>query len=236
MQHATVSAMEQAVRPPLLRDVVTQRVAEAIVRGELPPGERVSEVQLADRLGVSRHPVHEALRHLATEGLVVDERGKGWSIAPIGAVEAADFYDCRILLEAECARLAAERLTDAQYDTLAAAFRELEGAAARSQLHEYLLAVTRFQLAYQAACPNAVLVEIISGMMRRSIRFRSVAIREPGRVGQSLANHRALLSGFAARDTSGVVALIRRTLEDSKAAILNAISRGRDVVRLTPAV
>jgi DNA-binding GntR family transcriptional regulator len=217
--------MEQAIPPPLLRDVVTQSVAEAIVRGELAPGGRVSEVQLAAQLGVSRHPVHEALRLLATEGLVIDERRQGWIVAPINATEAAAFCDCRILLEAECAKLAAEHLSDGHHRTLTTVFGELEQAAARLSLHEYLQAVTHFHQTYQAACPNAVLVEIISGMTRRSIRFRSVAIREPGRVAQSLENHRALLGAFGARDASAAATLIRRALEESKAAILRAINR-----------
>jgi DNA-binding GntR family transcriptional regulator len=208
---------------PTLREVVTERIAEAIVRGELAPGERLGEIQLAEQLGVSRSPIREALRQLSVDGLVTSEPRKGMTVATIEPGEVTHFYDCRILLSRECVRLAVANIDDEQMQALEAVFDQLEAAAAGNRLHEYLQTVSAFQETYEEACPNRVLVELLRGIWRRAMRFRSVSIRREGRMAESLQHHRALLETFRSRDAQAAEGLLERMLQDSRDAILASL-------------
>ena len=95
-----------------LRDVVFNTLRRAILKGELEPGERLMEIALANRLGVSRTPVREALLELQKEGYVSFARGKGVKVVPVTEQDAGDILEARIFLESHNAKLAAERGTD----------------------------------------------------------------------------------------------------------------------------
>jgi DNA-binding GntR family transcriptional regulator len=212
-----------ALGHPLLREVVTDRIAEAIVRGDYQPGQRLNEVALAESLGVSRSPVREAVRQLENEGLVVSEPRKGVTVAGIGADETEQFYDCRILLQVACVRVAAPQLSQADLDAVAAVVAEMQAAAGSERLHEYLQLVRRYFEAIEAACPNRVLVDLLRGMARRAMRFRAVSIRTPGRMAQSLEHHQKLLEALRDRDGARAEALVQQMLEDSRDAILASL-------------
>src|SRR5579864_7454244 len=94
-------------------DNVYERLREAIVTGRARPNERLIEAELADRLQVSRTPIREGLQRLAAEGLVVTRR-RGWVVLEHTSAEIREIYEARAALEGYCARLAAERATEAQ--------------------------------------------------------------------------------------------------------------------------
>jgi DNA-binding GntR family transcriptional regulator len=93
---------------PSLTDELYDRLRRAIVSGELRPNQRLVEIELANRLEVSRTPVREALQRLALDGLVLSQR-RGWIVREHTAAEIKDIYECRMALEGYAARLAAER-------------------------------------------------------------------------------------------------------------------------------
>jgi DNA-binding GntR family transcriptional regulator len=200
---------------PLLRDLVTDRLAEMIVRGDLEPGQRLSEVKLAEQLGVSRSPVREALQQLCNDGLVTYEPRKGMTVALADKAQAIPVYEYRILIQCECVRLATPLLTDEQLDELSETLVAMEKAAEQDRLHEYLQLVSRFYEPVEAACPNPVLVESVRAISRRAMCFRSVSIRSPGRMAQSLVNHRALYRALRERDAAAATELARHLLIDS---------------------
>src|SRR4051812_49482729 len=90
---------------------VYRRVREAILEGEIAPGATMSQVALADDLGISRTPLREALRMLQTEGLVDAERNRRVRVAPLSPADLEELYVMRVALEAEAIRLAVPRLT-----------------------------------------------------------------------------------------------------------------------------
>ena len=94
-----------------LRDVVFNTLRQAILKGELKPGERLMEIQLADRLGVSRTPVREAIRKLELEGLVVMIPRKGAEVASITETDLQDVLEVRRALEELAGSKACERIT-----------------------------------------------------------------------------------------------------------------------------
>ena len=100
-----------------LRDVVFNTLRKAILKGELKPGERLMEIALAERLGVSRTPVREAMRKLELEGLVVMIPRRGAQVANITEKDLNDVLEVRIALENlsienACARMTEEQLAE----------------------------------------------------------------------------------------------------------------------------
>ena len=109
-----------------LRDVVFNTLRQAILRGELKPGERLMEIQLANKLGVSRTPIREAIRKLELEGLVLMIPRKGAEVAEITEKNLRDVLEVRKALEELAVKLACDRMTDEQMDKLKKAAKEFE--------------------------------------------------------------------------------------------------------------
>ena len=101
-----------------LRDVVFNTLRQAILRGELKPGERLMEIQLANKLGVSRTPIREAIRKLELEGLVLMIPRKGAEVAEITEKNMLDVLEVRRALEELAVKLACERITEEEIQEL----------------------------------------------------------------------------------------------------------------------
>ena len=109
-----------------LRDVVFNTLRQAILRGELKPGERLMEIQLANKLGVSRTPIREAIRKLELEGLVLMIPRKGAEVAEITEKSLRDVLEVRKALEELAVKLACDRMTKQQMSQLKEAAKEFE--------------------------------------------------------------------------------------------------------------
>ena len=109
-----------------LRDVVFNTLRQAILRGELKPGERLMEIQLANKLGVSRTPIREAIRKLELEGLVLMIPRKGAEVAEITEKSLKDVLEVRRALEELAVEIACEKMTAEQIEELKAAAKEFE--------------------------------------------------------------------------------------------------------------
>ena len=101
-----------------LRDVVFQTLRQAILRGELKPGERLMEIHLAQKLGVSRTPVREAIRKLELEGLVLMIPRKGAIVAEITVQDLEDVLEVRMALEELAVKIACKRITQEQLEEI----------------------------------------------------------------------------------------------------------------------
>jgi DNA-binding GntR family transcriptional regulator len=101
-----------------LREVIFNTLREAIIVGELKPGERLMEVQLADKMGVSRTPVREAIRKLELEGLVVMVPRKGAQVADLSVKDIMDVLEVRATLDGLATALSAQRITDEELKEL----------------------------------------------------------------------------------------------------------------------
>lgn len=101
-----------------LRDVVFKTLRQAILKGELEPGERLMEIQLAERLGVSRTPIREAIRKLELEGLVLMIPRKGAEVARISENNLRDVLEVRRTLEELAVDLACQRMTEDELEEL----------------------------------------------------------------------------------------------------------------------
>ena len=114
-----------------LRDVVFNTLRQAILKGELAPGERLMEIQLAERLGVSRTPIREAIRKLELEGLVLMIPRKGAEVAKISEKSLRDVLEVRRSLEELAIELACQRMTEEEINSLEQTQEEFKKAVAR---------------------------------------------------------------------------------------------------------
>ncbi|QAY63289.1 GntR family transcriptional regulator [Xylanimonas allomyrinae] len=182
---ATPRASERAYRA--LRD--------AIVGWELRPGDSLGEIELAERLGVSRTPVREALARLTADGLAVAVGGRGLAVAPMDLGRVHALYEVRQALETQAARLAARRGDPAVFQQLAD-----ELAASPSERVAYYDLVARLDAAIDAAAANDYLVAALTTVRTHLARIRRIAQDDPARLAEAAAEHRTIASAIAAGD------------------------------------
>src|SRR5690348_14497175 len=121
--------------PPMLRHESLARsaadwITSRILEGHIAPGEKITEANLAQQMGVSRSPVREAMRALSRDGLIVIEPRRGAFVADLDRESAAELYVCRLLLEPPCIELAATAMSDDRAELLTATFEQMRSAAA----------------------------------------------------------------------------------------------------------
>jgi DNA-binding GntR family transcriptional regulator len=203
---------------PLSR-TVADWLAERIITGESAPGERLTEPRIAELAGVSRSPVREALRMLASEGLVDLTPRHGAQVARVGASDARELYACRLLLEPRCAFEAVEAITPAgvaELDRIRAAM-EATAPDGRSFLAEN---VAYFR-SLASHCPNALLRGFVELTWTNAQRYWSVFARLDGYSAGSLAFHAALHEAARAGDARAAEAADRAILERALRELLS---------------
>ncbi|HSK95081.1 MAG TPA: GntR family transcriptional regulator [Euzebyales bacterium] len=203
---STETYLDRLHQPPPLRRQVYERLEDMIVDGVLTPGQHLVELELAERLGVSRNPVREALQALERGGWVDLRPRHGAFVHTPSAEEANEFFHVRSVLEAEAARLAAEHADEAS----AAALAALVDEAARTPENDAPTLAdlnTGFHRQVAAMAGNRVLAELL-GAFEKRLRwyFKPVAMVGGDR---SWDQHAALVKAFAAGDANWAEALMR---------------------------
>ncbi len=178
-----------------------EKIEEAIAMGALAPGTALEEAVLAERYGVSRTPVREALIQLAGEGLVEMRPRRGAVVASIGPARLLEMFEVMAGLEAMCARLAARRMNDAERQNLALAHERC--AAVQGDLDAYFASNELFHAAIYAGSHNDVLIEQTSQMHRRLRPYRRLQLRVRDRVRSSCAEHAAIVKAITDGDADG---------------------------------
>jgi DNA-binding GntR family transcriptional regulator len=196
-----------------LADFVTDRIADEIVSGGLPAGFRLTEMALAERLGVSRSPIREALRNLSREGLVDLIPRRGAQVASVGAEDAVRLYECRMLLEPEACRGAVPALTDADIRTLEALLGDMRSADTGAGMSIFLAANHGYHRRWLRACPNAILQELIELTWLRTERYwRLFKYLPPDYIDGSVAYHERLHAATVDRDADEAAETLRQLL------------------------
>lgn len=221
--------MASAVTRQTLADQVLDRIVEAIVTGEIAPGAPISENDVALRFGVSRGPAREALFRLEGKGLVTRAAHHGARVVDLTLADLRALFELREAVECMAARLAAERMTDAEIDALEAALGRDAAAleAASGQSYYQAAGDNDFHFAIAAASHNPRLLRALADDLydvMRVYRFRSSA--RPGRAPEALAEHRAILAALRRRDgaaaESAMRAHIRASWENTRANFRDA--------------
>lgn len=195
---------------------------QAIGRGELSPGQRLIEEELAADLGVTRASLRAALLELTTEGLVERTPNKGARVRVVSAEEAVAITECREALEALCAVKAAQRVTDSQIDSLAAIAERLERAVADGDPLTYSDANTELHQAVRVISGQTVAIGLLGKLNAQLIRHQFHLAQHPGRPEQSLGEHLAIIDAITRRDPEAADKATRQHLSSVIAALREA--------------
>lgn len=191
-----------------LRDTVYKELREAIMRGDMAPGLRLMEIPIADKMGVSRTPVREAIRRLEEDGLVVITPGCGARVSEIGDKDVTDALDVRIAVETMAVRLAARNISRAQVqelkrinDSIRKAVAEKDAAAISAEdnlLHHRIC----------EAAGNKVLLKIMRELEALVLRYRIKYIKSITACDEILDEHEKIISAVASGDGDGAADLV----------------------------
>jgi DNA-binding GntR family transcriptional regulator len=189
-------ATEAARSGPRLAASLYDQIAEAIAMGTYPPGSRLDEVELADRHGVSRTPVREALFQLGAAGLVTLRPRRGAIVPLVSAQRLVEMFDVMAELEALCARLSARRASPAECRELRARHDECLLAAETNDADAYYLQNEVFHHTLYRLAHNEFLQEQALALSRRLRPYRRLQLRVRSRIASSFAEHLGLVEAI----------------------------------------
>lgn len=200
-----------------------RRLLEEIRMGTLPPGARLRETELAERLGISRTPVREAIRQLEADGLVAHLPRQGATIRSLDHAEVVELYEMRAVLEGTAARLAARAASEIELAELAALNAELTASPAGPDARE----VNRqFHRSLLDAARNRFLLKSMSALQKTLLILGPTTLADPDRAVAAVAEHAAVLAALEARDGAAAEAAMRRHVGAALSARLRGM-RGR---------
>jgi DNA-binding GntR family transcriptional regulator len=191
---------EQAQEP---MGTLAQQLAELVLGGELAPGVKLDEQALAQRFQVSRTPVREALRQLASTGLVELRPNRGAFVARVTPELLEEMFVAMAELEATCARLAAMSMTPVERRGLQRLHEHMAELARRDLIEEFRDANERFHNLVYSGAHNSVLAETVVGLRRRLALYRRSQFRTAGRLARSHAEHEEVVRAVVSGDPAG---------------------------------
>jgi len=181
-------------------EYVRETVRHAILSGELPSGTRLVQAELAEQLDVSTTPVREALRDLASEGLIRLDAHRGGVVHELSAEEFREIYAIRLVLEPYAMRRVVERITDEELD-LVAAIHERTLADPNRDTASYVDSNREFHLAIYDTAASPRLAAILKGLLDASVMYVSAGLREnPKARERALHDHSGIIDALRARD------------------------------------
>lgn len=207
-----------------LRDVVFNTLRQAILKGELEPGERLMEITLANKLGVSRTPIREAIRKLELEGLVNMIPRKGAVVASISEKDMKDVLEVRITLEELAVTLAIKNMDDSDFAALKEAGRAFEEAVVSKDIVSIVDADVAFHDVIYNSTDNNRLIQIISNLREQMYRYRLEYIKDARSHSILISEHNDIIKYLENRDTEGVRKAIREHISNQERGIQRAIN------------
>ena len=206
-----------------LRELVCENIRQAIIDGTFSPGERLMEIQLADEMGVSRTPVREAIRKLELEGFVVMIPRRGTYVADISIKDITEIYEVRTSLDVLAAGLAAERITDEELMQLNQYMNELGKHVANMDINKIVEIDTAFHNVLYTAARNERLTAIISNLREQLTTIRGRSMSAPGRLIETMDEHRVLVESIAARNVEAAQAAARVHIENAENTLIRSL-------------
>jgi DNA-binding GntR family transcriptional regulator len=190
--------MDDAFLP--LRDVVFKKLRQEILLGQLAPGERLMEIHLAQRLGVSRTPIREAIRKLELEGLVIMIPRRGAEVAGITEKALRDVLEVRRSLEELAIELAVARMKEDDIKALEAARIEFREALNTNDMIRIAQADEKFHDVIYAGTYNDKLVQLLNNLRDQIYRYRLEYIKDVGKRQLILIEHENILNAVKTRN------------------------------------
>lgn len=206
-----------------LRDVVFNTLRQGILTGILKPGERLMEIHLASRLGVSRTPIREAIRMLELEGLVTMVPRKGAEVARISKKDLSDVLEVRGSLDCLATELACKRITKEQKAELIEAKEAFVAATKTKDAMKIAEADVRFHEVILAASDNKRLVQMMNNLAERVYRYRLEYIKDDRNHARLIEEHQEIASHVINGDVNKALEAAKRHIDNQETIVLNQL-------------
>ena len=214
-----------------LREVVFNTLRQAILKGELKPGERLMEIALEElrestigkKLGVSRTPIREAMRKLELEGLVVMIPRRGAQVANITEKDLNDVLEVRITLENMAIEKACANMTDADIRKLEQAAEVFQTSTAEGDLVKMAEADVNFHEVIYEAADNKRLMQVLNNLREQIYRYRVEYLKEDESRNRLVKEHEKITRAIKERDVKAAQELSFEHLENQRMGIIQAI-------------
>ncbi len=222
MDDREIEASTQAER-------LADSIAESVLSGDFPPGFRLDETALAERFGVSRTPVREAIRLLASTGLIDVRPRRGASVATATSAQLEMLFGAMAEIEATCARLAAVSMTPIERRRLQSRHEAMAELVLRDDREAYAATNIDFHTQIYLGAHNEILSQLAQGLRRRLAPFRRAQFRSEGRASRSQAEHAAVVKAIQACDATAAHATMfhHMSLVEDSFGRLEAVARAR---------
>ncbi|MBQ9699021.1 MAG: GntR family transcriptional regulator [Lachnospiraceae bacterium] len=202
-----------------LRDVVFNTLRNAILTGELEPGERLMEIKLADKLGVSRTPIREAIRKLELEGLVVNTPRKGAEVANISSEDLRDVLEVRCSLEILAINLACDKITEDELTALYENMESFKKSIATDAATEVASTDVGFHDIIYKATGNQRLIQILGNLREQMYRYRLEYIKDHHTWNRLIAEHEAIYNAIKLRDKESAINAVLTQIDNQEIGI-----------------
>ncbi len=210
------------LRSQSLSSAVEREIERMILNRDLSPGERVNEVALASRLGISRGPVREACRALAAAGLLTAVPNRGVFVTVLDERGVEELYEMRAVLSAGAGRLLAERITPAMLAELTGLHHRMEDAARAGDLSAYYPLNVEFHRAIVRMTGNTRLMAAHEDVVRQQHLFRAMSLVGPRSMAASSREHAGILAALAARDAAAAQEALTAHVNAGRARMADA--------------
>jgi DNA-binding GntR family transcriptional regulator len=206
-----------------LHDAVLNQLRDMIIEGKLPPGARINEVQIGASLGVSRTPLREAIKSLASEGLVDVLPARGAVVRRFSERDIHDILEVLKVLEQKAALLACERASDAEIGHIAGLHAEMLRLYAKRSRLAYFKLNQQIHTAIVRAGGNAALAQTHELLQARIRRVRFIGNEKPDRWAGAVAEHEEMNAALLARDGPRLAEVLGRHLDQTMERVRDAI-------------
>ena len=206
-----------------LRDVVFNTLRQAILRGELKPGERLMEIQLANKLGVSRTPIREAIRKLELEGLVLMIPRRGAEVAEITEKSLRDVLEVRGALEELAVELACDRINWEEIEALKVAATHFEETLQGGDVTAYAEADVQFHDIIYNATDNQRLIQLLFNLREQMYRYRVEYLKRTEVHATLLAEHQWIIDCLEKRDKLTAKQAVSTHIENQAKKVIDTI-------------
>ena len=206
-----------------LRDVVFNTLRQAILRGELKPGERLMEIQLANKLGVSRTPIREAIRKLELEGLVLMIPRKGAEVADITEKSLKDVLEVRRALEELSVKLTCDRITKEEIKELEQAAENFRKTMKSKDITEIAEADVRFHDVIYTATKNQKLIQLLNNRHEQMYRYRIEYLKDEEVYPKLLKEHKEIIERINRGEKEEAARIVCEHIDNQVNAVMDVI-------------
>lgn len=207
-----------------LVEVIFRQMEGMILSGSFQPGERINESRIATLLGVSRAPIREALRLLASTGILEIRANRGMFVHDIQPREVDELYDIRAALDTLVGERAAALIREEQLPGLEKWMREMALHVEANDVGAYYRANINFHTAIVEITGNENLLSMYEGICKRMSLFRKASLSIPGRLSDSLQKHRKIVEAITSKDPAKAGNVLRHHTLEAKKTLLRAIT------------